>query len=282
MLSTTKLNQHKLLHLHAASTALFPSSPAVAAHIASKIASVAAASDINLADATWRKTCACCGYTLVPGWTASVRARGSLGDALPIVRKSKNLPADPTSSITPQEPHTISQEHPVRRSRRRGKRTRGTRSHDKTEPCDAHAVINSADTNTNTPPTAIHPADVTSRRTRRPARRRSEKTAKLPRIIYTCKICARRTIHPLPMPPVDTVLLNTESPADETTITSTATGKPAVTTETTVSSNAAAKKRAKSRKNTLADMLAKEQANRSAASSSAGFGLNFMDFMRTG
>ncbi|KAJ6264987.1 hypothetical protein Dda_1142 [Drechslerella dactyloides] len=270
MLSTTKLNQRKLLHLHAASHALFPSSPAVAAHIASNLASVAAASDIQLADATWRKICACCGYTLVPGWTASVRARGSLGDTyVPSTASDSNSNPPATAHEKPQTQTQAGEQSVVtrRRARRRGKRTRGAH-HDKTETCTT--AVESATT----------PPDVTSRPARRTDRPRRRITPKQPRIISTCKICARKTIHPLPQPPVDPTpshpSTTTQEPVTSSTTTTDAAAQPA-------SSNATAKKRAKSRKNTLAEMLAKEHANRAAAGGNSGgsFGLGLMDFMRT-
>ncbi|KAF3925908.1 hypothetical protein ABW20_dc0105204 [Dactylellina cionopaga] len=331
MLSTAKLNQLKLQHLHNASQTLFPSSPSVSAHLSTKMTDLAGTANIPLAESTWRKNCACCGYAMVPGWTASVRVRGVGGEGAHVSRergkekKEKKIKGTGTiggvdgddknggsegSAVTitaiPSGTHNKVQMSTTSKAiRKRGKkRVRGKKhTREKTESREKEKEKEEDKT-------ALQmvnlQADASVSAIPKPERIHKEPkiiAEKEPRVIYACKICHRKSIHSLPIKPTaqkgggdkpseqsvgDKAM--TEKKQQQVEVSKLTPDTPGVTlgetsmttTATAVSNtNATAKKRAKSRKNTLSEMLAKEAANRSIATSTSGFGLDLMDFMRT-
>ncbi|KAF3936183.1 hypothetical protein ABW19_dt0203046 [Dactylella cylindrospora] len=288
MNSAKQLNQRKLQHLHNASQILFPASPTISAHLASRLNVTADAAGIQLAESTWRKTCACCGYALVPGWTASVRARGIGDDGLSASWKKQNQKDRDndgeivSNNIVPKDTDAkvwkVSQ-----RTRKRGKRTRGNkRVREKTEGPDISHEINLDESSEGNSSLGAAP----KRSRTKKVSTKSNAGGKEPRIVYACKVCDRKTTHILPIksianePSNDKVQAASMEPSDNRVLESKAAS--AEPPKAPVATNSTAKKRAKSRKNTLSEMLAKEQANRAAASSTtSGFGLDLMDFMKT-
>ncbi|KAK6506706.1 hypothetical protein TWF481_005165 [Arthrobotrys musiformis] len=314
MLSATKLAHLKLTHLHTASNALFLSSPPVSAHISSTIPINASKSNIQLSESTWRKTCAACGYAQVPGLTCSVQARGIGGDPqIGLVRKPEGRMKEVKTSGDVQVPGDTGvhvERDLSRKVRKRGGRTRGARG--RREKGESKGLSTSQEPITK----AAEAADsvsigaaavvVTSKIVK--SRKKPKTTSganKEPRMVYSCKMCSCKTIHSLPKPPLavshDKIMseVSAHGPTSQKSTLSAplaaSTSKPAtadvsqrpmttpVSTAPSSSTNAAAKKRAKSRKNTLSSMLAKEAANRSAATGNGagGFGFDLMDFMKT-
>ncbi|KAF3914147.1 hypothetical protein AA313_de0208544 [Arthrobotrys entomopaga] len=322
MLSTTKLNHLKLNHLHTASQTLFPSSPAISAHISAKLTHLANTANVQLSESTWRKTCAACGYTLVPGWTATVRVRGIGADSgLPSpassrkrkraqegkegkqeIKDSETIGDDVV--LTGTESKVLNQDGGASKKciRKRGKRTRGSKhNREKTE--GKKTRQDGDDRCFATLQTLAPQAESGKHAGKSKTHETAMAAQKEPRVVYACKICDRKTIHSVPLPISEkhardvrndkVVVRSEQTPVDSKIATATSVSsssashiavvepESAATVTATSVTNATAKKRAKSRKNTLSEMLAKEAANRSAANSSAGFGLDLMDFMRT-
>ncbi|KAK6362269.1 hypothetical protein TWF730_005965 [Orbilia blumenaviensis] len=311
MLSATKIAHLKLTHLHSASNALFISSPPISAHLSSRLSASASKSNIQLSGSTWKKTCAACGYALVPGWTCSVRVRGIGGDPkVGWIKKSEGR-VKHAGGIGDARALTCTganvEKDQSRRLRKRGKRTRGARSRrEKTEPKEPSTLqilVTEADESSTANTSAANSATTMSVSKPVDSRKRPKTTSsgdKEPRMVYSCKICSNRTIHSLPKKPAAashdkaTSEVSALQPTSQTAVLSKSSivsaSKPTFTgnslqpiTAPATATNAAAKKRAKSRKNTLSDMLAKEAANRSAATGSGvgGFGFDLMDFMKT-
>ncbi|EPS35198.1 hypothetical protein H072_11541 [Dactylellina haptotyla CBS 200.50] len=328
MLSATKLNQLKLQHLHNASQSLFPSSPAISAHLSAKMTHLAAVSSTHLSESTWRKSCVCCGYTLVPGWTASVRVRG-IGESVGLpgkrmkqsqegekkeeeeegIKTVTRIGVDVSAAAAAVPPSTDVkvQKETLRRIRKRGKRTRGKKQgREKTEvegEGGSGQLISQASDSRAYGGASIPPDKKRTKTT-------TAATEKEPRIIYACKICNHKTIHSVPIKPMPTISDKVEEEVavvSEKTMSagqqqqqkrqqlvgvSKVTHNPSsaptaiaavehAAAPVVSAGNATSKKRAKSRKNTLSEMLAKEAANRSAANTMSGFGLDLMDFMKT-
>ncbi|KAK6534939.1 hypothetical protein TWF281_006239 [Arthrobotrys megalospora] len=307
MLSATKLAHLKLTHLHTASNALFLSSPPVSAHLSSTLSTNASKSNIQLSGSTWRKICAACGYALVPGWTCSVRIRGIRGDPQTGWSKKAEGRIKGAKKVVggriPIGTGAKVEKDQSQRLRKRGKRTRGAKSHrGKTESKEPAIDISQLSVPEAYESAAELSNEAATESTKPVKSRKKPKTTstadKEPRMVYSCKICSGKTIHSLPKKPAAvshdkaTSEVSAQRPTSQTTIptkplaasASQSTHVGALNQPTATSStNAAAKKRAKSRKNTLSSMLAKEAANRSAATGNGGggFGFDLMDFMKT-
>ncbi|RVD81953.1 uncharacterized protein DFL_009799 [Arthrobotrys flagrans] len=318
MLSATKLAHLKLTHLHTASNTLFLSSPPVSAHLSSTLSVNASKSNIQLLESTWRKTCVACGYAQVPGLTCSVRVRGIGGD--PQVGWTTNPEGKIKAAKKLGDVQVLCgtggnvERNMSRRVRKRGKRTRGVKSgREKAESKEipvSKVLIKADELVTAAASIEAATATVTSKPVEsRKKPKTTSAAAKEPRMVYSCKICSSKTIHSLPKNPAAvshdkaTSEISGHGPTTQTSTLS----KPLAASASksipaaagdlhrsmttlisaappaTSSTNAAARKRAKSRKNTLSSMLAKEAANRSAATGNGagGFGFDLMDFMKT-
>ncbi|KAK6350487.1 hypothetical protein TWF718_003678 [Orbilia javanica] len=308
MLSATKLAHLKLTYLHAASNALFLTSPPVSAHLSSTLSINASRSNIQLSESTWRKTCAACGSAQVPGLTCSVRIRGIGGD--PGIGWTKNPKPKPRTARSIGDVEVLGdagrsvENDRSRRVRKRGKRTRGARGgRGKPEPMElpAKQVLGNVNESATTVPVQVATTTMTSTPIKSRKKPKAKSSAnKESRMVYSCKICSSKTIHSLPKKPAAEVPVHRPAtvtaislskpladPASKSTPATTGSSHQSVTapvsTTASSSTNAAAKKRAKSRKNTLSSMLAKEAANRSsvAGNGAGGFGFDLMDFLKT-
>ncbi|KAK6542827.1 hypothetical protein TWF694_006768 [Orbilia ellipsospora] len=221
MLSAAKLNHLKLNHLQAASQTLFPSSPAISAHISAKLTRLANTANIQLSESTWRNICAACGYTLVPGWTATVRVRGTGADSefslssSPWKRKrikeekgeikdvglidigDADVVLPGTNGKVPRRDSDTSRN----RIRKRGKRTRGNKhNREKTAGSKIRQERDDGD--------SIIPQTLKQQVGSRKSDRKPEKSTTVtpvqrePRVVYACKICDRKSIHSVPVKPI--------------------------------------------------------------------------------